>query len=700
MSDARPTGDTPRSIMNAVTNDRVASAVVPVLPDDQLDAVATKVRDAGVPHVQLLIPAGAAAFRSSRSFRVLKVLLSGDDAHLLVVSGDPQTLEAARQAGVDVMGLEAPRAPAAPRPVASPLATQPIDDRDAAFLRNLDQVEGGEGYPPGDRDADLYASLDDFSDTFTATPPTVHPAPPPRGEDLTTEPLPARPAPPARRPPPEEAMRRLSGDTSPDLARPRRNPRAERSDRLDRAAPVATPRAESIARPRSAGVPPVAPAPLPRDRGRRVLPEDEEFLVPERRRAISPNVIALLVIVGLLAAGLLWALTNRVTVAVSLPAGAVRQIPFEDEVIPLNPSAGGPNATAVQASSVGAGAEYTLTGQVVEETVSPVGRASGQVTIRNTVEQALPLPEGTEFIGQNAAGAEVRFVINQVTAIPPAVTTTTDAGRTTTYGEIAVGVTARSPGSASNVGENAIKQIVIPGQQPIVSDRSSFIIRHAPIGGGTEEPQRVVTEAEVQRVLGEALTNLYNTGLQALQAEASTANLAVDPTTVTPSIAQLASPESYEEPVVSPPIGSPVDPANPSFTVTIRTRFTALATPTDRSVARQLETVVPQHFSQRPSPPCAPAESQAVKDVSWSWDGERLAIDGAVECTPRREIPPEALASIRATLVGQSREAAEAGLRELQRQGVIGGYQLPDRQEMPPLELLIDVQVQQPVAGP
>src|SRR6185295_4284843 len=137
------------------------------------------------------------------------------------------------------------------------------------------------------------------------------------------------------------------------------------------------------------------------------------------------------------------------------------------------------------------------------------GVAKGVVTIVNTVENPVPLPKDTELIGQNASGNEVRFTLDADAIVPPAVTSTSLTGRSTTYGQIDVGVTARSPGSASNVGENSIKQILIPGQQPIVSDSSNFLIRHPPITGGGEQPVQIVTDADVQRVLGEALTGLY-----------------------------------------------------------------------------------------------------------------------------------------------------------------------------------------------
>jgi hypothetical protein len=648
MSDDTPTRPTPRSLLNAVTHDTAASAVVPVAPDDALDAVAGKVRAVGTPHVQLLIPGGAAAFRSPRSFRALRVALGGRGIQLSVVSADPATLGAAREAGLDTLGLDASTRTTRAEP--APAAARPIDAEDEAFLRDLDQVGGA---------------------TLPAIGNTVM-------EDDTLDDVPPY-QPPARvpRPLPEDAIRRLSGDTSPELARPRPRTRSERVSQAtypDARPAAAVPAARSM------------PRPLPRD-----VAYDEP-----RRRTLSPNLIALLVVAALLAAGAVWALMNRVTVVLTPPAGQTRQQPFENEVIPLSSAPVGENATAVQAVPLAADAEYELTGQVSTETVSPVGRAAGQVTVQNTVEQPLPLPEGTEFVGQNADGADVRFVIDQPTTIAGAVRTPTASGYTFEYGTTLVNVTARSPGSASNVGANAIKQIFLPGQQPIISDRSNFIIRHEAIGGGTEEPQRIVTEAEVQRVLGDALTNLYNTGLQSLQAEATAQGLTVDQSTVAPNIAGLSQPDSYELQAVNPPVGTAVDPNNPNFTITVRTRFNALAAPEGRPVAQQLETVVPQYFSQRSSPPCNAGESQAVKDVSWGWNGERLAIEGVVECTPLSSVPPERVTAIRAALVGQSDEAAAATLDQYRQQGVIGGYQLPERAELPPFEFLIDVQVAEP----
>ena len=78
------------------------------------------------------------------------------------------------------------------------------------------------------------------------------------------------------------------------------------------------------------------------------------------------------------------------------------------------------------------------------------------------------------------------------------------------------------------------------------------------------------------------------------------------------------------------------------------------------------------------------------------WDGERLTIDGAINCQSPGGLPAETLAKVRDAVRGQSREAAENNLRSLQDQGLIGGYQLPDRASLPRFDFLLNVVVGQP----
>jgi hypothetical protein len=346
----------------------------------------------------------------------------------------------------------------------------------------------------------------------------------------------------------------------------------------------------------------------------------------------------------------------------------------------------------VQAVPVSTGAEATVTGEIQKETLSPVGTAKGEVTIINTIGSPVPIPRGSEFIGKNSAGQEVRFSLDNDVTVPGATSTSSLSGSSTTYGQIAAGVTARSPGSASNIDVNSITQLLIPGQQPIVSQNSNFIFQNAPIGGGSELPQKIVTEADVQAVLGQALTALYGNGLQALRSQIDETKVAIDATTIAPSVEALGDPKNYDPPLVEPAIGQPLDPNNPVFKVTVRANFNALATPTDRSVTDQLQTVVPQYFFQRSDRPCKANERQGTRVDASRWDGGKLTIDGAISCAPIGGLPPETIVKVKDAVRGQSRDAAITGLETLKQEGLIGDYQLPDRAQFPRFDWLITVQ--------
>lgn len=653
-----PTGIT--GILGALLASNPASAVVPVVPADTMEGIVQRVRAAKATSVQLLVPDDVILLQSRRSFTVLRLLMQHDDISLLVISPDGKVLEAARAGGFETMEIgdttpsqqltSIPTLSSAAR--ARDAAPTTIDERDAAFLRALDEVPEQEQYAElSDADAAFAASLDDFSDAVeTVLPP-----------DAT------------------------QAKAAPSAPRPRRVSAAEIELSADE---------ESRAAARDSGRQSVSTP-------RRRAPRREDSHTASRRAGAATEArggnmttavgvaIAVLVVVALAAIG--WYLANRVTVIVGPPVAQSSSRPFSNEIIPISSDRETAASGAVRAAAVQAEAAFTSEGQVSSETIAPAGRAAGLVRLINVVEQALPLPEGTELLGVNAAGAEVRFAIEGVVTVPPAVTTVSDRGRSTTYGEIVVNVIARSPGSASNVGADALNQLLIPGQQPIVSGRSNLIIRHDAVGGGSEQPQRIVTEADVQNVLGDALTGLYNAGIQQLARQIDQNILAIDPTTITPNTLELARPEAYDPPLVDPPIGQTLDASASAFRITVQTRFSALATPRDQLVSKQLESVVPQYFIQRGTG-CEPGARAGFDVTGWRWDGSKLAIDGAVTCTSYGVLTPEALEQVKQALVGVSRAEAEARLQQLVAQGVISDYSLPAIDLLPGFDFLIDVQ--------
>jgi hypothetical protein len=658
------------------------SAIVFVAPEDSIDSVVRKIRATSGRSVELLVPDGTPALQTLSGFLRLREALERDLVSVLVISSDEKTLNAARLSQFETVGVAGARVGPPPaddlsgrvgvRPPGG-RPTVPFDDQDAEFLDALDQMEPADSYATADDDQPM--ALDDLSDA-------VAPASAGRlahDDDEFAAAFDAlSPLDDRRRPPADD------WDIAPSRASTGSQRRARSADlavapgRDSRATRELT-RTGALAR---------------RDgRDSRQALDDElaEDLAP--RRSIWGAAIPLLILLIVAAGGLLWYLRSRVTIVVTPPRASVSQRNFTDEVIPL---AGGADKSqgAVQAAPVGAPAEFTVQGQVISETLSPAGRAKGVVTIYNTVSQNIELPQGTEFIAITERGGEARFTLDAPATVPGALSTSSVSGSSVTNGKIDVAVTARSPGSASNVGENAIKQLAIPGQQPITTDTSNFLIRHAPIGGGSEELLRIITEDDVRRALPAALTGLYAAGRDALQNQIN-AQQEIDPISIHPTADEIAQPESYEI-VVEPAVGAQVDPNNPNFNVTVRTRFSGLAAPRGQLVGDQIKAALLQHFSA----PCKSGERASVDLSDYRWDGQRLTVDGTITCMPSAGLAPETINRVKLALIGKPRAEAERNLRVLQQDGLIGEYTLPNRDPLPSLDFLLTVVEGQPAPQP
>lgn len=681
----------------------VDSALVLVQPGDTVEAIATKVRQTGARSVELLVPDDTATLQSRRSLSALHQSLARDRVELIIISSDARVLRAARASDIGTLSIEGaniagpliPSSPKQPRLVTFTAANSipeqqrsPADlpsqtssnQRDAALLESLDQGVVNNRYA-SERidDAELYATLDDLSDVLQNNPPAPRRSVDPVLDELDDFGLSSVG---------EETLRVDANERPRQRVRPEDIAVSESDLR----------RQPSNRRTGSSRTPEPAPARVPARtstttsarRARRY--DDEDIPVRRTRPAVSPLLIVLLLLLAVAVAAIVWALNSRATVTVSTPVTQLREIPIVDEIIPYESDTTAPNAAVLQAVPVSADVVYTIRGQVAAQTQSPSGRASGVLQIINTAGSPIELPQGTEFLGQNPQGADVRFTLNAPVTVPGATTSTSEIRTTTEYGRVEVPITARSPGAASNVGQDAIKQVLIPGQQPLVSDSSNFLLRHPPINGGTDDPQWIVTEADVQRVLGDALTGLYNAGIQQLRAQTDGVNSAIDETTITPNPQALGSPESYEPPLITPPVGEAADPATQSFEITVRTRMNALAVRPDRLLSTQFQEVIPKYFVERSDPPCLRSETTAPKVDSWSWDGQSIKIQGSITCTPQEIIQGDTRLRVREAVRGKSREEAEAGLRALQEQGLIGEYTLPDMAQLPAFDFLLDVQ--------
>jgi hypothetical protein len=645
---------------------RDETALVMVLPEDGADVVLRKLRSAGARSVQLLVAEGAVALRRPEVAARINDLAIAEGIEVTLISSDGPTVEAARAGGIQTLRVDesrvlAPRRSARTDRPATPYSTRVIE-RPAAPA---------------------------FPDELDAPPrPAAAPAPAPA---VFPDELDAPPRPPAaRRPAPaalsdEQLLAASFGLDAP--AAPRPAPAAP-------AAPVpAAPAAPVPAAPRPA--PAQAPGPAPTTRApRAAAPAPAARPLPEAppRRRGWPIAAALALLALLLAAGGLWLWTSRVTVAVAAPVRSDDVTPFTALPVPIAP-AGAASASAVVAEPLSAEASVTEGGEVTEGTLTPSGTASGVVNILNSSAQSILLPAGTEFVAVKGDGQEVPFVSGGEVLVPGATTADQGAQIVTTRGQAQVPVSARSPGSGSNVEANTVRRITPPGGPTFSANAGSLIVTNPPIEGGSEQEVRIVKDSDVQKLFAPALEALDAQARAQLDAQARERGFTVDPSTIAPRRAELEQLQGFDY-TVDPPVGATLDNANPRFTLTVRAAYTALAAPPDRPVSAQLGAAVTEQLRQ--SGEIKPGDCRAPAVTAWRWDGQGLVVDGEVQ--PDRQSPrcqggldAAALAQVRDAVRGKSRAEADAALQALVDQGVIGSYTLPDRAGMPAFDWLITV---------
>ncbi|MCX7792658.1 MAG: hypothetical protein N2378_18650, partial [Chloroflexaceae bacterium] len=167
------------------------------------------------------------------------------------------------------------------------------------------------------------------------------------------------------------------------------------------------------------------------------------------------------------------------------------------------------------------------------------------------------------------------------------------------------------------------------------------------------------------------------------------------PSAISPRRSDLERLQGFTQ-FVNPPLGAPADPANPRFELTVQARYSALATPEDQPLNVQLGPVVTEQLRQAGL--IQPGECRAPVITEWRWDGQTLFVDGSIEpdtISPRCQggIEPTVLEQVREAVRGKPYQEADAALRELAAQGLIGDYRLPDVARMPRFGWQIGVEV-------
>ncbi|MGQ9928516.1 MAG: hypothetical protein ACUVS4_16820 [Chloroflexaceae bacterium] len=414
-----------------------------------------------------------------------------------------------------------------------------------------------------------------------------------------------------------------------------------------------------------------------------------------RRRDWPIYALSALLLLLLAAIGAVLFLGGRVTVAIAPPARATTAAPFTGLPVPLLGPDASASRTAVLAEPIVSTVAVTSTGTVAEGTRTPVGTAEGAVTVLNSSGQAILLPAGTTFIAVRADGQEVPFISAADVLVPAATTADQGAQIVTTRGQAQVTVTARSPGSASNVEANTIRRITPPGGPTFNVSAGSLLVQHPPLSGGSEELVYIVKERDVQPLLAPALEQLDAEARRQLGGLAQARGLRLDSSAINPRRSDLEQLQGFTQ-FVNPPLGSPTDPNDPRFTLTVQATYSALATPADQPLEAQFGPVVTEQLRQAGL--IQPGECRAPVISDWRWDGQTLFVDGSIEpdtVSPRCQggVQPVILEQVRAAVRGKTYREADAALRDLAAQGLIGDYRLPEVARMPRFGWQIEVEV-------
>ncbi|NJN65737.1 MAG: hypothetical protein HC884_03000 [Chloroflexaceae bacterium] len=694
-----------------------ASTVMMVLPDDNIDTVITRVHEAGVPIIQLLVPDGITLLHSRHTCDALKRSCEPERIALMVISSDEKTINVARSFAFETIIVQGtrvrvPEAFATPSlPVVSPLPEAPpptgpepsggiaalakdagaVYDPFADELNNLGDIWAGRA-----RTSDAHDPFADELDDLSAVMAGERPAPAddydPFADELDD--LSAALASPLRTPggsrvpgshgAPTQPHRRIRPEDIVLTEEEREQASSIRSGGGRRKG------SEKKKHPASpglfAGLAGLFKQPS-RALGEKPVPSPHPSRLP-----VSVPVLVLVLFLLLVVFGYVMFRLGQTTVQVAPPMSLHQAIPFNDHPILIAHPETETSGVAVQAAVVSTQTTVTTTGEVLKETMSPGTPAYGTATLLNENFQPLQLLQGTEFVGYNAQGQEVHFTSNEEVVVPAASTSRQGRQIITTFGSAAVNLTARTPGSASNIEANTITHIVLVGQSERIPVNAGFIgLEHGPMTGGQERVTYVVKEEDVQRTLPQALTMLYNQANQELFASAENQGLALDSRTIFPTTQNLSQNEGYDL-AIHPAIGEVIETNDNAFSLKVWANFSALATPAaGMGLEEQLQVVVPNQFMREGVITPGLQLSSTIDD--WRWDGSRLTVDGVIAPSPNTDLDTLTRAAIVNAIRGKTHAEARAELEKFRQQGIISSYTLPNTDRIPAWDFQLTLEV-------
>lgn len=662
-----------------------APLLIPIQPSSTTEEICALVRDAGAARVELLVPDGTRALQSIAGNEMLREAARAANVRVTLFTADEKTTDAARFAKLDVVSVggtvsaprpgDTARRPTGQRPAIQPplppiqpstpaasqanVSSTPLNTSDADFLSQLEaldqtsfdepprvqqsnqgalmyDVPGDIGVPrPAHNDDEWQAAFGELDSAIINAPDEDEPLPPPRRRRQ-------RPVVDPDRPPRPSLLGAIMG------VLPQRNRRA------------------------------VDASDMPEDEGLRMSrPERTPEEAAARRRQSRNLLLGPLLALALLVVGIVivlsatdslnfGALLNQAglgsapTVAIEPPLSSTEAVTFTNQMVPLiTTPITDPSSINVQGVLLSAPVEVTIQGTAAQQSVVPIGFAGGSVTFRNQTSQPVTIPGGTIV---SAGGQE--FVFDGDVTVPAS----QDTGQALVYGFAEGTLTARLPGAQGNIPPGTITQI------PNLTSRQFSVSQGAAFTGGTDQEVTIVSPDDVTPLLPQALTQLYAQGVQNLQNQVQAQpNLTIYSQAITPTEEFLKSLSPEEYTAVFPPIGQVTQDG--SFSVQVFRTFEALASPVDRPIDQELKRAVTNKIRVE-RPDLANAE---ISITGWQRGDQGLIVNAvAVPSGGYQELPEATTQQIIEGIRGKSRAEAEEFLQQLQEEGQIRGFTLPD----------------------
>ncbi|HEY0602240.1 MAG TPA: baseplate J/gp47 family protein [Herpetosiphonaceae bacterium] len=677
-----------------------APLLIPIQPSSTTEEICALVREAGASRVELLVPDGTRALQSIAGNEMLREAARAANVRVTLFTADEKTTDAARFAKLDVVSVggtvsaprpgDTARRPTGQRPAIQPslppiqprtptasqsnVSSTPLNTSDADFLSQLEALDqnsfdepprvqqssqGALMYDvPGDIGVQRPAQNDDeWQAAFGELDSAILNAP---DED---EPLPP--------PPPRRRRQRPVAD-------PDRPPRPSLLGAILGVLPQRNRRA-------------VDTTDMPEDDGFRMsrperTPEEAAARRRQSRNLLLGPLLALLLFVGLILIVLgatgsfdprqvlnLAGLGSAPQVAIEPPLSSTDVVTFTDQIVPLvTTPITDPSSINVQGVLLSAPVEVTLQGTAVQQSVVPIGFARGSVTFRNQTSQPVTIPAGTIV---SAGGQE--FVFDGDVTVPAS----QDTGQALVYGFAEGTLTARLPGAQGNIPPGTITQV------PNLTSRQFSVTQGAAFTGGTDQEVTIVSPDDVNPLLPQALTQLYAQGIQNLQNQVQAQpNLTLYSNAITPTEEFLKSLPPEEYTAVFPPIGQVAQDG--TFTVQVFRTFEALASPVDKPLDAELKRALTNKIRvERPD-----LANAAISITGWQRGEQGLIVNAvAVPSGGYEELPEATTQQIIEGIRGKSRAEAEEFLRQLQEEGQIRGFTLPEDWQTVPEDVGVSI---------